>query len=135
MLIRFHLRTGDRVRLITSKKKMVNPNWLYMTNSPATKEKIFKALNIPKKGALKYAIGPKGIIVAGRDRVGLFHDVTGVFKELGINIETTYQNRVGEKFYIFFSVQAKNQKKLDEAIKRISKIKNILSVEEAHHST
>ncbi len=123
------LHSGNRIECVKSKKKTVSTDWLQMTNSLQTKEKIIKALKLSTRKSDK-KIGLKYIFVRAGDRIGLMHDLTGVLSKFKINIENVYQERLGQNLYVEFRVDAKTKTKFDKAMKALKKVKKVTNVEE-----
>lgn len=117
------LKNGDIVEIITDKEKInVQEEWLGEVKTAKAKKEILKLLKKNKQ----YPKQEKEIEIIANDRENLALEITNVFKENKINIESLEASVNGKKAKIKIVIEIKAKDNIKNILNEILEIKDVI---------
>lgn len=119
------LKNGDIVEIIVDKEKInVQEEWLEEVKTAKAKKEILKLLKKNKQ----YPKQEKEIEIVANDRENLALEITNVFKENKINIESLEASVNGKKAKIKIVIEIKAKDNIKNILNEILEIKDVIGV-------
>ena len=119
------LKNGDIVEIIVDKEKInVQEEWLEEVKTAKAKKEILKLLKKNKQ----YPKQEKEIEIIANDRENLALEITNVFKENKINIESLEASVNGKKAKIKIVIEIKAKDNIKNILNEILEIKDVIGV-------
>ena len=117
------LKNGDIVEIITDKEKInIQEEWLEEVKTAKAKKEILKLLKKNKQ----YPKQEKEIEIVANDRENLALEITNVFKENKINIESLEASVNGKKAKIKIVIEIKAKDNIKNILNEILEIKDVI---------
>ncbi len=131
----YELKVGERIKLTFSDKKTVSKDWIHMTNSEKTREKICKALGLKTNKVITGLKGPTWMYIECIDKIGLLKNISAILTKNKLNIERALQEKVEDHVYLYFLFVGVSDKKIKKTIKELSEnIKEICIIKEIDYN-
>lgn len=123
----YNLQSGDLVEILVQKSKKPSESWLEFVKTSIAKKKIKSAIKKKSKNIGRETAATAEIKITTDDRIGLLKDISSIFSNSRINIQTTNVLSSGKYKIIRIRCEA-NKEKIEKIILKLKKIKEVKEI-------